>query len=158
MLRRAHCLSLLMSTAAVAPISYKLQNINLAERWLGLVRAGVSATTEHGEAYGVAEVAGDLRFFVRGATEKAQKINATLAASGDVARTCHTSFVSRKIKPSLPLAGASTANSSFSMHASVAALATHADALARDGNADLAARLVGARRRRAAESSVETNQ
>jgi hypothetical protein len=39
-----------------------------------------------------------------------------------------------------------------------AALATHADALARDGNADLAARLVGARRRRAAESSVETNQ
>ena len=83
MLRRAHCLSLLMSTAAVAPISYKLQNINLAERWLGLVRAGVSATTEHGEAYGVAEVAGDLRFFVRGATEKAQKINATLAASGD---------------------------------------------------------------------------
>ena len=84
MLRRAHCLSLLMSTAAVAPISYKLQNINLAERWLGLVRAGsVSASTEHGEAYGVTEVAGDLRFFVRGATEKAQKINATLAASGD---------------------------------------------------------------------------
>ena len=84
MLRRAYCLSLLMSTAAVAPISYKLQNINLAERWLGLVRAGsVSATTEHGEAYGVTEVAGDLRFFVRGATEKAQKINATLAASGD---------------------------------------------------------------------------
>ena len=39
-----------------------------------------------------------------------------------------------------------------------AALATHADALARDGNADLAARLVGARRRRAAESSVEINQ
>ena len=39
-----------------------------------------------------------------------------------------------------------------------AALATHADARARDGNADLAARLVGARRRRAAESSVETNQ
>ena len=71
------------TTAAVAPISYKLQNINLAERWLGLVRAGsVSATTEHGEAYGVAEVAGDLRFFVRGATDKAQKINATLAASG----------------------------------------------------------------------------
>ena len=84
MLRRAYCLSLLMSTAAVAPISYKLQNINLAERWLGLVRAGsVSATTEHGEAYGVAEVAGDLRFFVRGATEKARNINATLAASGD---------------------------------------------------------------------------
>ena len=47
-------LPLVMSTAAVAPISYKLQNINLAERWLGLVRAGVSATTEHGEAYGVA--------------------------------------------------------------------------------------------------------
>ena len=73
----ARRLLLFMSTtAAVAPISYKLQNINLAERWLGLVRAGsVSATTEHGEAYGVAEVAGDLRFFVRGATEKAQKIN-----------------------------------------------------------------------------------
>ena len=84
MLRRAYCLSLLMSTAAVAPISYKLQNINLAERWLGLVRAGrVSASTEHGEAYGVTEVDGDLRFFVRGATEKARKINATLAASGD---------------------------------------------------------------------------
>ena len=47
-------LVLMSTTAAVAPISYKLQNINLAERWLGLVRAGVSATTEHGEAYGVA--------------------------------------------------------------------------------------------------------
>ena len=35
---------------------------------------------------------------------------------------------------------------------------TPTDALARDGNADLAARLVGARRRRAAESSVEINQ
>lgn len=71
----ARRLLLFMSTtAAVAPISYKLQNINLAERWLGLVRAGsVSATTEHGEAYGVAEVAGDLRFFVRGATERHKK-------------------------------------------------------------------------------------
>ena len=77
---------LMYTTAAraVAPIQYKLQGIDLAARWRTLVRAGsVSAATAHDEAYGVNEVDGDLRFFVRGATPKAQAINATLAASGD---------------------------------------------------------------------------